>query len=151
MTPYRIQEGDLLLPEGTSDQSIAVFGLTLGQALPGQPPEFSFVISRQPLPTGMTIHTYTDQQMRNFPQILNGFQIIERTAVPMGSQVAALVELTWQSERGPMYQRQAILVCGPLEGRPAVALALTGTTREGLQDKYRDTFFQMLYGFKLRA
>lgn len=151
MTPYRIQEGDLLLPDGASDQSVSAFGLTVGQAPPGQPPEFSFVISRQPLPAGMTIHAYTDQQLQNFPRILNGFQLVDRTAAPVGGRAAALLELTWQSERGPMYQRQAILACGPLDGRPAVALALTGTTREGLQDKYRDTFFQILYGFKLRA
>lgn len=151
MTPYRIQEGDLLLPDGATDQSVAAFGLTLGQAPPSQPPEFSFVISRQPLPAGMTIHAYADQQLQAFPQILNGFQLVDRTAAPVGGQAAALIELTWQSEHGPMYQRQALLACGPLDGRPAVALALTGTTREGLQDKYRDTFFQMLYGFKLRA
>lgn len=151
MIPYRIQEGDLLLPEGASDQSVAAFGLTLGQAPPGQPPEFSFIISRQPLPDGMSIHAYTDQQLKNFPQILTGYRLVDRTAAPVGGQVAALVELTWQSERGTMYQRQAILACGPLDGRPAVALALTGTTREGLQDKYRETFFQMLSGLKLRA
>ena len=151
MTPYRIQEGDLLLPEGATDLSVAAFGLTLGSAIPVQTPEFSFVISRQPLPEGMTIHAYTDQQLQNFPRVLNGFQLVDRTAAPVGGQAAALIELTWQSERGPMYQRQAILLCGPLEGRSAVALSLTGTSREGLQDKYRDTFFQMLYGFKLRA
>ena len=150
MTPYRIHEGDLLLPENASDQSLAAFGLTLGQPAGAHPPEFSFVVSRQPLPEGMTIHSYTDQQLKNFPQVLNGFQLIERTAAPVGGQVAALLALTWQSERGLMHQRQAILACGPLDGRPAAALSLTGTTREGLQDKYRDTFFQMLYGFKLR-
>ena len=151
MTPYRIQEGDLFLPDGATDLSVAAFGLTLGSAAPGQPPEFSFVISKQVLPDGMTIHAYTDQQLQNFPRVLNGFQLVDRTAAPVGGQAAALVELTWQSEHGPMYQRQAILLCGPLDGRPAVALSLTGTSREGLQDKYRDTFFQMLYGFKPRA
>ena len=34
-----------------------------------------------------------------------------------------------------MHQRQAIVACGPLEGQPAVALTLTGTTREDLKDK----------------
>lgn len=151
MTPYRIQEGDLLLPDGASDQSVSAFGITLGNAQPGQPPEFSFVVSRQPLPEGTTIHAYTDQQVQSFPQIFNGFRLVDRTAAPVGGQVATLVEMVWQSEHGPMYQRQAILACGPLDGRPAVALSLTGTTREGLQAKYRDTFFQMLYGLKLRG
>ncbi len=151
MTPYRIQEGDLLLPESATDQSVSAFGLTLGAAPPGQSPEFSFVISRQPLASGLTAHTYADQQVQNFPQILRGFQLIERSALPVSGQAAALLELTWQSDHGPMYQRQAIIACGPLDGRLAVVLALTGTTREGLQDKYRDLFFQMLYGFKLRV
>lgn len=151
MNRYQIHEGDLLLPENASDQSLAAFGLTLGQPPGTKAPEFSFVVSRQPLPDGMTVHTYTDKQIKNYPQVLNGFQLLDRTAVPVGGQAAALIELTWQSDHGLMHQRQAILACGPLDGRSAVALSLTGTTREGLQDKYRDTFFQMLYGFKMRV
>lgn len=151
MNRYQIHEGDLLLPENASDQSLAAFGLTLGQPAGAKPPEFSFVVSRQPLPDGMTVHTYTDQQLKNYPQILSGFQLLDRTAAPVGGQAAALIELTWRSDSGLMHQRQAILACGPLDGRPAVALSLTGTTRQGLEEKYRDTFFQMLYGFKMRV
>lgn len=151
MNRYQIHEGELLLPENATDQSIAAFGLTLGQPAGANPPEFSFVVSRQPLPDRMTIHTYADQQLKNYPQMLNGFQLLDRTAAPVGGQAAALIELTWQSDHGLMHQRQAIIACGPLDGRSAVALSLTGTTREGLQEKYRDTFFQMLYGFKMRA
>ena len=151
MTRYQIHEGELFLPENASDQSISAFGLTLGEPAGTKPPEFSFVVSRQPMPSGMTAHAYTDQQIKSYPQMLNGFRLIDRTAAPVGGQAAALIELTWQSDHGLMHQRQAILACGTLDGRPAVALSLTGTTREGLQEKYRDTFFQMLYGFKMRA
>ena len=151
MNRYYIHEGELMLPENASDQSITAFGLTLGQIASKQPPEFSFVVTRQTLPDGMTIHIYTDQQLKSFPQALNRFQLVDRTVAPVGGQAAALLEMTWQSEHGPMHQRQALLACGPLDGRPAVALSLTGTTRQGLEEKYRDMFFQMLYGFKMRV
>jgi hypothetical protein len=137
---YCLHEGEIIIPENTQDQSLTIFGLTEGQPAsavgPGQPPEFSFVISRQPLPNGLDAHTYTDQQLKGLPQILRGFALIERTAAPLSGRVASLLEFTWQSEHGLMYQRQAIVACGPIDDQPAAALTLTGTTREDLKDKY---------------
>ncbi len=149
---YRLHEGELLVPDDAQDQSLTIFGLTEGGSVPspGQPPEFSFVVSRQPLPEGLNAHTYTDQQLQGLPQTLRGFTLVERSAAPLSGRVASLLEFTWQSEHGLMYQRQAIVACGPLDGRPAVALTLTGTTREPLKDKYRDTFVRLIYSLKLR-
>ena len=152
---YRLHEGEIIIPSNAQDQSLTIFGLTEGQSAtavgPNQPPEFSFVISRQPLPDGLNAHTYTDQQLKGLPQVLRGFTLIERSAAPLSGHVAPLLEFTWQSEHGRMHQRQAIVACGPLEGQPAVALTLTGTTREDLKDKYRDTFVRLIYSLKLRG
>ncbi len=152
---YRLHEGEIIIPDNAQDQSLTIFGLTEGQPAsavgPGQPPEFSFVVSRQPLPSGLNAHTYTDQQLKGLPQTLRGFTLIERSAAPLSGYVASLLEFTWQSEHGLMHQRQAIVACGPLDGQPAVALTLTGTTREPLKDKYRDTFVRLIYSLKLRG
>lgn len=138
---YRLHEGEILVPLGAQDQSMNIFGLTDGQPASalgqGQSPEFSFVISRQPLPEGMDAHTYTDQQLKGLPQALHGFTLVERSAAPVSGRVASLLEFTWQSEHGLMHQRQAIIACGPLDGQPATALTLTGTTREALRDDPR--------------
>lgn len=146
---YRLHEGEIIVPDNAHDQSLNIFGVTEGQAASalssGQPPEFSFVISRQPLPDGQTVHTYTDQQLKGLPQALRGFDLVERSAAPISGQVASMLEFTWQSDQGPMHQRLAILACGP------TAVTFTGTTRESLREKYRDTFNRLIYSFKVRV
>ncbi len=152
---YRLNEGEIIIPDSAQDQSLNIFAMTTGQPPsafgPGRPPEFSFVISRQPLGEGQNAHTYTDQQLKGLPQALRGFQLIERGAASLGGQVAATLEFTWQSDQGPMHQRQAIIACAPVDGGPAVALTLTGTTRDSLRDKYRDEFNRLIYSFKARV
>ena len=158
MNPYHMNEADLVLPAPTQDQSIHVFGFHSPDPFAGRPPddappEFSVVVSRDAVDDTVSLGRYIEQQMEVIRQSLGGFRQVVREDTFVDGLESVLVEYTWMSEHGRMYQRQAFVLCPPASAllpNTRVALTVTGTCRESLQSRYQALFLNLLYSLKFR-
>lgn len=161
MNLYHMNEADFILPEQALDQSAHVLAYTMPDPFAlksptlGTPPEFSLIVSRDIVGAEVKLSDYVKQQMPELERNLKAFKVIEQGEVFVDGVAALTMEFTWQSDDGPMRQRQACMIA-PLGiaasagAAKRIALTLTATTREASQAKYAFTFEQILYSLTFR-
>lgn len=157
MELFRTQEADFVLPATPQDQTINMLGF-FNPALSGlpptdRPPEFSLVINRDLVSLQETVDSFVDQQMQAMQTGLPGFSLQARAPLRIDEANGIQLDYIWQSENGPLFQRQACLHCPPaLSPTPQTRLMLTitGTSAEALQERYETPFNQFLYSLKFR-
>ena len=155
MELYHIQEADFILPAVAQDQSVNIFGFSeidLSTGMPSRtPPEFSVVVSRDVVGLEEDLGKYVSQQLQLLQQNLTNFHLVQRTPTIVDGLNVTVVEYTWKSENGPMYQWQAYLFCptGVVAApNTRIALTITGTTRQSLHSQYEAAFNNLLYSFQ---
>jgi hypothetical protein len=157
METFHTQEAEFVLPATPQDQTINMLGFFTPplSGLPpiDTPPEFSLVINRDLVDTNETVDAFVDRQMQAMRTGLPGFDL--QTRAPLRIDEASGIQLvyTWQSENGPLFQRQACLHCPPAVSpnpRTRLMLTITGTSAESLQARYETPFNQFLYSLKFR-
>ena len=158
METFRTQEAEFVLPGSVpQDQTINMLGF-FQPALTGLPPEdrspeFSLVINRDLVDLNEAVDSFVDRQMQAMQTGLPGFALQTRAALRIDEADGIQLVYTWQSENGPLLQRQACLRC-PLSLSPnpqtRLMLTITGTSAEALQAQYETPFNQFLYSLKFR-
>ncbi len=123
VTPYRIQEADLEIPETWQDQSINIFKLPAT----GNAKEASFVISRDATQGDSTFVEYIDRQVKSAEQQLPGFKLIQRWDMVLHGHTATLLDYTWQREGRELMLRQVFI-----ERKPSVLITTLTTTPSDL-------------------
>ncbi len=137
MNSYYINEGRFLIPGTWRDQSLTMFSSPADA-----PAEFSLVISRDRVPSGMTSDAYARQQMAQLPAGLPQFRLSRQDATQLDNAPAVEAEFTWQSDKGPMHQWQVYVV------HDWVALTITATAPEGVFAKHLADLQRLLSTFK---
>lgn len=101
MKTYRIQEGEIDVPEQWKDKTIQMFVLSgSGDA--------SLVITRDLDTKTETLDKYTDLQLREAEKSLSGFRLVDRRALTLSGRLAIQIEYCWTTpQRLDLCQRQA--------------------------------------------
>ncbi len=157
METFRTQEADFVLPATPQDQTINMLGF-FNPALTGlppadKPPEFSLVINRDLVDLRETVDGFVDRQIEAMQTGLPGFALQTRAPLRIDEADGIQIVYTWQSENGPLFQRQACLHCPPAVSptpQTRLMLTITGTSAASLQGRYETPFNQFLYSLKFR-
>lgn len=138
MGAYRMNEAELEIPASWTDKSINVF--TVGNSLPLA---FSFVITRDELPSEKDLAGYAEEKLDDVQHQLKEFKIVEKRQIELASTVALEAEFTWRGEAGLMYQRQTYIRAG------SRVLVFTATARRELRDEHREQIDTVLASLRL--
>lgn len=157
MQTYHTQEAEFVLPATPQDQTINMLGF-FNPALTGlppadTPPEFSLVLNRDLVDTNETVDAFVDRQMQAMQSGLPGFNLQTRSSLRIDEANGIQLVYTWQSENGPLFQRQACLHCPPIVSpnpHTRLMLTITGTSAQALSARYETPFNQFLYSLKFR-
>jgi hypothetical protein len=108
MKPYRLNEADILIPDGWLDNTIYAFSKA-------DSPQSSanFVITRDSVTQCADTQGYADQQLVEAAKKLKGYKLLGRNPVTISGQPAVEVNYTWITpERIEVQQRQGYLKLG---------------------------------------
>ena len=154
---FRTQEADFVLPAIPQDQTINMLGFfnppLSGLPPADAPPQFSLVINRDLVDTHETVEAFVDRQMQAMQAGLPGFDLQTRVPVRVDGAEGVQLQYIWQSENGPLLQRQACLRCPPAVSpnpHTRLMLTITGTSAQALSAHYETAFNQFLYSLKFR-
>lgn len=142
MNIFHANEFVTVLPEGLKDKTVNIFSLT-----DEGPSELSVVVARDKPQKGEDLETYSVRQLGLLAQRLSTFRIVKREPTKLDNEPAVLVDYTWQSPEGKMFQRQVIVFVKATGG----ALLITATSRDQLAPKWEAAFASMLQNFRLRT
>jgi hypothetical protein len=109
MGDYRIQEADLTVPDGWSDQSLNVFKIPGAEGRR----DASFVISRDPTKGGATLDQYMAKQEAQCREALPGFALRQADRFDFGEHRAGWLEFTWRNQGAELLLRQVFIDRGP--------------------------------------
>jgi hypothetical protein len=109
MGDYRIQEADLTVPDGWSDQSLSVFKIPGAEGRR----DASFVITRDPTRGGTAFDAYVARQQAQCRESLPGFKLRHADAFAFGEWPAAWMEFTWSNQGTELLLRQVYIDRGP--------------------------------------
>ena len=147
MQTYYTNEVRFLLPDGCLDSSVNAFvipkGKPGGAVDPNDPGEFSLVVTRTPLPAGMTLSDYLARQLEALDDVLPEFHLLSRRPSSVDNLPAEQVDFIWQSEKASMRQQQTHFLHGPL------VVTVTGTAEEPLFNKHHAALTDMLATMKI--
>lgn len=147
MQTYYTNEVRFILPDRAMDRSVNAFVIPKGNpgdfADPNDTGEFSLVITRTPLPAGITLSVYLDRQVEAVGDLLPAFHLLSRRPVLVDNLPAEQVDFTWHSETAPMRQQQTHFLHGPL------VVTVTGTAEDALFGKHRAALAEMLATMKV--
>lgn len=144
MSLYHINEADIMLPAECGDQSMNIFTLGATEEL-----RYSLVITRDALVGDESLRQFATDHLTKMEQTLPGFVFLARGQTRIDDLPVETMEFQWQSEHGPMHQKQAYLFYH--EGLPSrSALTLTGTCREPVPEENQALFERLLLSFRFR-
>lgn len=132
----------LNLPDGLKDRSIQLFSLT-----DEGPSEFNIVVARERPRAGEALERFAERAHSALVARLPGFLMERRELIRIDKEPAILVDYTWQSPEGKMFQRQAIVHARG----PNLMLLITATCREKLSARWEAMWGDFIAGFRLRA
>ena len=147
MKTYYTNEVRFLIPARCVDRTVNAFVIPKGG--PGDPidpddmGEFSLVVTRAPLPVGLSLPIYIDRQLEAVEDMLPEFRLLSRHPTTVDNAAAEQVDFTWRSDESLMRQQQTHFVHGPL------VVTVTGTAVEPLFSKHRAALDQMLITMKV--
>jgi len=95
--PKRFHEGSILIPDPWSDDTLTVLKAPDHEG-------HNLVISREPLPTGVDVLTHLDAQRFVIASTLTEFSESGRQTLTIHGQVCILLEYSWRSPEGAMFQ-----------------------------------------------
>lgn len=131
----------LNLPEGLKDKSINIFALS-----DEGPSELTVVVARERPRAGETLERFAERAQSALVARLPGFLVERREVIRIDKEPAIVVDYTWQSPEGKMFQRQAIVHARG----PNLMLLITATCREKLGSRWEAMWGDFIAGFRLR-
>lgn len=148
MKSYYTNEVRFILPDRYVDRSITGFVIPGGgpnDPINGDAPgEFSLVLTREAISSGMSISDLVHRQIDSMERELSEFRLRERIATRIDDQPAERFEFTWRMEGQLMRQQQTYFLA---DG--GVAVTVTGTAQEPLFDKHRHVLEQAMSTMKI--
>jgi len=103
---YRLNEADIVVPEGWKDHSVNTFLLPAGP----QGSALSFVVTRDHGSPTVDLYDYADQQLILAAKKLPSYKSISRQTIALSGQPAVQADYTWRTPEGAnVYQRQAVV------------------------------------------
>jgi hypothetical protein len=142
MNVFHANEFVTILPDGFKDKTVNIFSLT-----DEGPSELSIVAARDRPQKGEDLDAYVARQLGVLAQRLTLFRVVRQERTKLDEQPATVVDYTWQSPEGKMYQRQVVVFVKAT----GAALLLTATSKDHLEPKWEAAFNGMLANFRLRA
>jgi hypothetical protein len=111
MQEYRLNEADLVIPDGWQDNTIKAFSAPVtnggGSA--------NFVITRDAKTGSPDVAAYADQHLVESAKKLKGYNLIGRRSQPVDGQPSITVDYTWSTpDRIEVQQRQAYVQHGAM-------------------------------------
>jgi len=103
---YRLNEADIVVPEGWKDHSVNTFLLPAGP----QGGALSFVVTRDHGSPSADVFSYADQQLVLAAKKLPAYNCISRQTITLSGHPAVQADYTWRTPEGAnVYQRQAVV------------------------------------------
>lgn len=144
MRIYQTNEARFFVPDEYVDRSMTAFIVPRsGSGDPGEPGEFSFVMTREEVSPGIDIAAYADEQMIGLAQALEGFRQLRREKTTLDDQPAEQAEFTWVSEGQMMRQHQTYV-----QVRNTV-LTITATALAEVFPRHEGTLMRLIRGMQI--
>ena len=143
MGTFRINEGQLEVPEGWEDRSVTA----LSFPAKSQKPEASFAITRDSsLTEGTTLSAYVDRQMVDMAKTCPRFEVLSRVGLDIDGNPAESLLIAWRSPDGSFVQQEQTILLLPT----GVALVFTATASKIRFAEYAPAFKKLISSFSLR-
>src|SRR5262249_1610888 len=137
MSLYRLNEGDMEVPDGWGDRSVT----SLSFPAKSSKPEASFAITRDSsLVEGTSLRSYIDKQLVNMAKTCPRFELLNREEVEVDAIPAERVEFTWRSPDGSFVQQEQTVLLLP----SGVAFTFTATAAKNRFPDHIATFRQLV-------
>lgn len=146
MKTYYTNEVRFLLPSQCVDRSITAFMVPkAGSPVPppGEPGEFSLILTREEVPVGLTLPAIVSSQLDTLESALKGFTLQKRQVTSVDNLPAEQVEFTWVNNDVPMRQQQTHFL------HQGILVSVTGTASEADFPRHRDVLDLVLATMKL--
>ena len=138
---YRLNEADILVPEGWKDHSVNTFLLPAGP----QGGALSFVVTRDQESPTLDVFGYAEQQLILAAKKLPAYQSISRQMFTLSGQPAVQADYTWRTPEGAnVYQRQAVVKVN------ATFLVFTFTSLQQDLQRIEELWQQTIQAIRLR-
>jgi len=108
MTPYRIQEADLLIPSEWSDKSLNIFNIPRNN----DAGEASFLITRDTHDKNKSFEDYLSLQLQQSKAQLPEFQLKKNERFNFQETQCGWFEYTWSNGTSVLYIRQVFYALG---------------------------------------
>lgn len=147
MKTYYTNEVRFLLPSQCVDRSITAFMVPKeGSPVPpppGEPGEFSLILTREEVPVGLTLPAIVSSQLDILASALTDFALQKRQAASVDNLPAEQVEFTWLNRDVPMRQQQTHFL------HRGILVSMTGTASEADFPRHREVLDLVLTTMKL--
>ncbi|MEA5113133.1 MAG: DcrB-related protein [Geobacteraceae bacterium] len=138
MITYRMQEGEIVIPDSWSDQSINIFKIPAD----GKTSEASFVVSRDASQGDKLFSDYVAGQMDAASRQLQGFKLLQHEDFMLSGHAAAAVRYQWSSNGRDLTLFQVFV-----EHKPSVVV-LTLTTTPDDAENHRELWKEVIKSFR---
>lgn len=138
---YRLNEAEIVVPDGWKDHSVNTFLLPSGP----QGGALSLVVTRDHDSPDLDLTSYTDQQLVLAAKKLPSYKYISRRAITLNEQPAIQADYTWRTPEGAnVYQRQAVVKVD------RTFLIITLTSLQHDLQRIEGLWRQTIHGVRLR-
>lgn len=148
MKTYYTNEVRFLLPSQCVDRSITAFIVPKAGSpppSPGEPGEFSMILTREEAPASLALTALVGGQLDALASALPTFRLQERRAASVDNLPAEQVEFTWVNNGVLTRQRQTHFLTGGL------LVTLTGTALDADFPRHRDVLDQVVATMKINS
>ena len=141
MSVFHANEFLANLPDALKDKTINMFTLT-----DEGPSEFSVVVSRDRYKND-DLDAYIERQVAALLPRMPLFKVTKRERIVIDKQPALLIDCTWQSPQGKLFQRQVAIYFKPTSHM----LLITGSCKDPIKPRWEALFNEFLANFRLRS
>jgi len=141
MSVFQANEFLANLPDALKDKTINMFTLT-----DEGPSEFSLVVSRDRWKND-DLDVYVDRQIAGLSPRMPLFKVTKRERLVVDKHPALLMDCTWQSPQGKLFQRQVTVYFKPTSHM----LLITGSSKDPIKPKWEALFNEFIASFRMRS
>lgn len=141
MAVFHANEFLVNLPDALKDKTINMFTLT-----DEGPSELSVVVSRDRYKSD-DLEAYIERQVAGLLPRMPLFKVVKREKMTVDKHPAVLLDCTWQSPQGKLFQRQVSLYYKPTSHM----LLITASCKDPWKPKYESLFNEFLSNFRVRS
>ncbi len=138
----RHQQGNVSIevPRHWEDKTIVAFA---APSRPGQTTSASFVMTRDTLADADTLSSYSDRQLAELSQRVDGFELVDKKETTIGGARAVVMRFTSKALAGPLLQRLVVV-----EDKRRALVCFTATAPKADAAQLEPLFDRMLAGIR---